>query len=146
MSYSPEAGCAVDRGAIVVATSEVGGASVDRRPHQEWHRSGPIDGCEPTLHRCCACDRVMGICEYDESAVTLTPRFHKNTAMGHNRLIDRLIVLAKRLQHQIGRLFEQTGAALYISEKKCHYTFRELLFHAKSIHASDDWSEPSHSL
>jgi hypothetical protein len=75
----------------------------------------------------------MGICEHDESAVALAPRAHKNTTMGHNRVIDRLIVLAKRLQHQIGRLFEQTGAALYISEKKCHHTVRELLFHAKSI-------------
>jgi hypothetical protein len=88
----------------------------------------------------------MGICEHDESAVTLATRPYKNAAMGCNRLVDRLIVLAQRLQHQIGRLFEHTGAARYISEKKCHHTFRELLYHSKSIREVYDWAEPSHSL
>jgi hypothetical protein len=49
--------------------------------------------------------------------------------MGCNRLVNRLIVLAQRLQHHIWHLIEHTGTALYISEKKCHHTFREILWH-----------------
>jgi hypothetical protein len=85
------------------------------------------------LHGGCTRNGIVGICEHDESAVTLTTRPYKYAAVGYNSLVDRFIVLAQRLQHHIGRLFEHTGAAHYICEKKCQHTFRELLYHIENI-------------
>lgn len=59
--------------------------------------------------------------------------------MARNYLFDRLIVLAQRLQHQVGCFFEHSCAALYICKKKCNYTFRKFLIHFIYIRESDDW-------
>ena len=118
VSDSPEAGSPVDRRAVVVAPTKVGGPGMKGGANLQRLRRGPIDRSEPSLHRCSASERFAGVRKHDESAIPLATRPYGNAAVCRNRVLDGLVVLAQRLQHRIGRLFEHPGAALHVGKQE----------------------------
>ena len=97
------------------------------------------------LHRRGAGHRIVGVSEHDEPAVTLTTRPNREAAVGRNRLLDRHVVLTQRLQHRIGRLFEQPGASLHVGEQEGDDTLGKTS-HVKSLRGRTAAAQIAHRL